>query len=149
MRCVVQRIREGKVYVDGKVVGSANHGLLVLCGFTDGDTPEKARFMAERLSKMRIFPDENGKLNRSVVDEKGEVLIVSNFTLYADCSHGTRPDFSKAMKRLDAKTYLRRVRSENERFRPRRYRYVRRTHGTFNLQRRTDYRRIRQIRHDF
>lgn len=103
MRCVVQRIREGKVYVDGKVVGSANHGLLVLCGFTDGDTPEKARFMAERLSKMRIFPDENGKLNRSVVDEKGEVLIVSNFTLYADCSHGTRPDFSKAMKRLDAK----------------------------------------------
>lgn len=103
MRCVIQRIREGKVFVDGKVVGSANHGLLVLCGFTEGDTTEKAKFMAERISKMRIFPDESGKLNRSVVDEKGEVLIVSNFTLYADCSHGTRPDFSKAMKRTEAK----------------------------------------------
>ena len=99
MRCVVQRIRDGRVIVDGKTVGKAGHGLLVLCGFTDGDTADTADFMASRIAKMRFFPDENGKLNRSVLDENGDVLIVSNFTLYADCSHGTRPDFSRAAKR--------------------------------------------------
>ena len=99
MRCVIQRIRDGKVYVDGEVVGKANHGLLVLCGFTEGDTEERAAFMASRIAKMRIFPDENGKLNKSVTDIGGELLVVSNFTLYADCTHGTRPDFSKAARR--------------------------------------------------
>lgn len=115
MKCVVQRIRDGKVFVDGKVTGKAGHGLLVLCGFTEGDTEEKADFMAARICKMRIFPDENGKLNRSVLDENGEVLIVSNFTLYADCAHGTRPDFSRAAKRdVSFPLYQRFVKSMSE-----------------------------------
>ena len=98
MRCVIQRIREGKVFVDGEVVGQANHGLLILCGFLDGDTDERIAWMASRIVKMRIFPDEEGKLNRSLLDVGGEALVVSNFTLYADCSHGTRPDFCRAAK---------------------------------------------------
>lgn len=98
MRCVIQRIRDGKVYVNGEVVGKANRGFLILCGFTEGDDREKIAAAAQRIAKMRIFPDENGKLNRSLLDENGEALVVSNFTLYADCNHGTRPDFSKAAK---------------------------------------------------
>ena len=98
MRCVIQRIREGKVYVDGEVVGKAEHGFLVLCGFTNEDTDDKIDWMAGRIAKLRIFPDENGKLNKSLLDVDGQALVVSNFTLYADCSHGTRPDFSKAAK---------------------------------------------------
>ena len=99
MRCVIQRIRDGKVYVNGETAGKAGHGLLILCGFTEGDTAVTADYMASRIVKMRIFPDENGKLNKSLLDERGDALIVSNFTLYADCAHGTRPDFSKAAKR--------------------------------------------------
>lgn len=98
MRCVIQRIRNGKVYVDGKVVGQASHGFLILCGFTETDEKDKIASAAQRIAKLRIFPDENGKLNRSLLDENGQALVVSNFTLYADCAHGTRPDFSKAAK---------------------------------------------------
>ena len=98
MRCVIQRIRDGKVYVNGEVVGQAKHGFLILCGFTEEDDKEKIASAAQRIAKLRIFPDENGKLNRSLLDENGEALVVSNFTLYADCNHGTRPDFSKAAK---------------------------------------------------
>lgn len=96
MRCVVQRMREGRVFVDGEVVGEIGHGLLVLCGFLKTDTKEIVDYIVGRLVKMRIFPDENDKLNRSVIDENGEILVVSNFTLYANCAHGTRPDFSRA-----------------------------------------------------
>lgn len=98
MRCVIQRIRDGKVFVNGEVVGKAHHGLLILCGFTQEDTLERISSAAQRIAKLRIFPDENGKLNKSLIDENGEALVVSNFTLYADCNHGTRPDFSKAAK---------------------------------------------------
>lgn len=98
MRCVIQRIRDGKVFVDGETVGKSGHGLLILCGFTNEDTEEKIAWCASRIAKLRIFPDENGKLNKSLIDIGGEALVVSNFTLYADCNHGTRPDFSRAAK---------------------------------------------------
>lgn len=99
MKCVVQRIKYGKVFVENKVVGQSQKGLLVLCGFSNEDTKETINWVANRIVKMRIFPDENGKLNRSLLDINGQALIVSNFTLYANCKHGYRPDFSKAAKR--------------------------------------------------
>jgi D-tyrosyl-tRNA(Tyr) deacylase len=98
MRCVLQRVREGKVFVGGETVGEIGKGLLVLCGFSAGDTDEKIDWMANRIAHTRIFPDANGKLNESLLDVGGQALVVSNFTLYADCAHGTRPDFSAAAK---------------------------------------------------
>lgn len=98
MRCVLQRVRSAVVTVDGKTVGEIGRGLLVLCGFCEGDDDEKIEWIAKRISKLRIFTDENDKLNYSLIDVKGSALIVSNFTLYGDCLHGNRPDFGKAAK---------------------------------------------------
>lgn len=98
MRCVVQRVRAANVTVEGKVVGSIKEGLLVLCGFLEDDTKEKIDWVANKIAKLRIFNDENDKLNLSVKDVGGEVLIVSNFTLYGDCTNGHRPNFSLAAK---------------------------------------------------
>ena len=98
MRCVVQRVRAASVTVEGKVVGSIKEGLLVLCGFLEDDTKEKIDWVANKIAKLRIFNDENDKLNLSVKDVGGEVLIVSNFTLYGDCTNGHRPNFSLAAK---------------------------------------------------
>ena len=96
MRAVVQRVKEATVFVDGEAVGHTDKGLLVLCGFTATDTEQTVDWVANRIVKSRIFPDENGKLNLSLIDIGGGILCVSNFTLYADCKHGTRPDFSQA-----------------------------------------------------
>lgn len=98
MRCVVQRVRSASVTVEEKVVGSIKEGLLVLCGFLEDDTKEKIDWVANKIAKLRIFNDENDKLNLSVKDVGGEVLIVSNFTLYGDCNNGHRPNFSLAAK---------------------------------------------------
>ena len=98
MRCVVQRVRAASVTVEGKVVGSIKEGLLVLCGFLEDDTKEKIDWVANKIAKLRIFNDENDKLNLSVKDVGGEVLVVSNFTLYGDCTNGHRPNFSLAAK---------------------------------------------------
>lgn len=98
MRCVIQRVREASVTVNGEVVGKIGRGLLVLCGFTEGDSDEKIAWVAGRIAKLRVFTDENDKLNYSCIDVKGSVLVVSNFTLYGDCLHGNRPDFGKAAK---------------------------------------------------
>ena len=98
MRCVIQRVRSAEVTVNGEVVGKVNRGLLVLCGFTDGDDDAKIRWVAGRIAKLRIFNDEEDKLNRSCIDVGGSILAVSNFTLYGDCLHGNRPDFGKAAK---------------------------------------------------
>lgn len=98
MRCVVQRVRAASVTVEGKVVGSIKEGLLVLCGFLEDDTKEKIDWVANKIAKLRIFNDENDKLNLSVKDVGGEVLIVSNFTLHGDCTNGHRPNFSLAAK---------------------------------------------------
>ena len=96
MRAVVQRVREATVFVDGEAVGHTDKGLLVLCGFTAEDDEKTVEWVANRIVRSRIFPDENGKLNKSLSDVGGGILCVSNFTLYADCKHGTRPDFSRA-----------------------------------------------------
>lgn len=98
MRCVVQRVRSAKVTVDDKTVGSIGQGLLILCGFLESDTNKNIDWVANKVANLRIFNDENDKLNLSVKDVKGEVLIVSNFTLYGDCTNGSRPNFSLAAK---------------------------------------------------
>ena len=101
MRLVIQRVTSASVEVEGKTIGQIGKGLLVLLGVGKGDTEETARFYLEKMLKLRIFADENGKTNRSLADVAGELLIISQFTLYADCSHGNRPSFTAAG---DAKT---------------------------------------------
>ena len=96
MRLVIQRVREARVEVDGRCTGSIGAGLLVLLGVARTDTPADADYLVEKLIGLRIFNDDAGKMNRSVVDTKGGLLVVSNFTLYGDCSKGRRPGFDEA-----------------------------------------------------
>lgn len=96
MRMVVQRVTEAGVSVEGKTIGAIGGGFLVLLGVCNEDTEEIADKMVDKLCKLRIFQDENGKTNRSLADVGGELLVVSQFTLYADCSEGNRPSFFKA-----------------------------------------------------
>ena len=96
MKFVIQRVTEARVSVDGETVGEIGRGFLVLCGIADGDTQEIADKMVKKLAGMRIFPDKNGKTNLSVNDVGGSLLIISQFTLCADCSHGNRPSFFSA-----------------------------------------------------
>lgn len=103
MRVVVQRANNAKVVVDGNVTGSLKHGLVLLVGFTEGDTLEKLTWMANKISHLRIFPDENDVMNLSLLDVGGSILSVSQFTLYADASKGNRPSYAKAMNGQDAK----------------------------------------------
>lgn len=98
MKCVIQRVRGAEVRVNNETVGKIGRGLLVLCGFTEGDDDKKIEWVAGRISKLRIFCDENDRLNKSCIDVNGAILCVSNFTLYGDCLHGNRPDFGKAAK---------------------------------------------------
>ncbi|RUT43315.1 D-tyrosyl-tRNA(Tyr) deacylase [Paenibacillus anaericanus] len=98
MRIVVQRCKSAKVTVDGQVVGQIAHGLLLLVGITHDDTEKDALYLAEKVSGLRIFEDEEGKLNHSVLDIGGAILSVSQFTLYGDCRKGRRPNFMAAAK---------------------------------------------------
>lgn len=93
MKVVVQRVSAASVSIEGQTVGSCQKGLMVLLGVAAEDTEDDARMMAQKLVKLRIFCDENGKMNRSVADIDGQMLVVSNFTLLADTSHGNRPSF--------------------------------------------------------
>ena len=96
MKALVQRVTEASVTIDGEVVAEIAKGYLVLFGVTHGDTEAMADKLASRIVKLRIFEDENGKTNKSIEDVAGAVIVVSQFTLYADTDHGTRPGFSAA-----------------------------------------------------
>jgi len=96
MRLVIQRVKKASVTVDEKEISKISRGLLVLVGITHNDNEEMADYLVNKLVNLRIFEDENDKLNLSLKDINGELLLVSNFTLYADCSKGTRPSFKNA-----------------------------------------------------
>ena len=97
MRVVVQRCKEASVKVDGKVVGEINEGLLLLVGFTMGDSLKEITYIADKIVNLRIFDDENGVMNKSLLDVGGSILSVSQFTLYGDASKGRRPSYAKAL----------------------------------------------------
>lgn len=98
MKIVVQRVKNAKVEVEGKTVGKIEKGFLVLLGVTHEDTEEQADYLSKKLCNLRVFTDENDKMNLSLKDVNGELLIVSQFTLYADCTQGNRPSFINAAK---------------------------------------------------
>lgn len=98
MRFVIQRVNSSSVSIEGNTVGAIGKGFLVLIGIEDGDTKAVADKMVSKLLGLRIFDDENGKTNLSLKDVGGELLLVSQFTLYADCKKGNRPSFNKAGK---------------------------------------------------
>lgn len=103
MRAVIQRVGSACVKVDGKIIGSIGAGLLIFLGVGDGDTDEDLRYIADKSVGLRIFSDENDKMNLSVADIGGEILVISQFTLYGDCRKGKRPSFSKSMEPVTAK----------------------------------------------
>ena len=98
MRLVIQRVLESSVCVDGNVVGSIGPGFMVLCGVEDGDTAEDVRYCIDKTVNLRIFEDEAGKMNRSILDAGGEILAISQFTLHGDVRHGRRPSFIRAAR---------------------------------------------------
>ncbi len=98
MRAVVQRVKKAAVVADGELSGSIGPGLMVLLGIHESDTPAQASWIAEKLVKLRIFQDEEGKMNRSIEDMGGSILLVSQFTLYGDLKKGTRPSFIEAAR---------------------------------------------------
>jgi len=96
MRAVLQRVKRGAVSVDGQVVGSIGVGLVILVGTTHADTPAHAQALARKTANLRIFEDEAGKMNLSALEIAAEALVISQFTLYADCRRGRRPSFTEA-----------------------------------------------------
>ena len=105
MRVVLQRVKYASVKVDGVITGQIQQGLLLLVGFKCDDTMKEIEKLAKKCVELRIFEDENGKLNLGVQDIGGKILSVSQFTLYANCKKGRRPGFDKAMKADDAKKH--------------------------------------------
>ncbi|AQS58362.1 D-aminoacyl-tRNA deacylase [Desulforamulus ferrireducens] len=103
MRAVVQRVQRGSVTVNDTIVGQIDKGLVVLLGVGQGDTVEDARYLADKITQLRIFSDEQDKLNLSVQDVGGSVLAISQFTLYGDCRKGRRPGYSQAAPPGEAK----------------------------------------------
>lgn len=98
MKFVIQRAKEANVKVEEKVIGQINNGLVVLIGIKEGDTREIADYMINKMLNLRIFTDENYKMNLSLKDVKGEILLISQFTLYGNCQSGNRPSFTEAAK---------------------------------------------------
>lgn len=102
MKLVVQRVQKAEVKVDGNIIGKIDKGFLVLIGIKVGDTKEQADYLVKKLCNLRVFSDENDKMNLSIKDVKGKLLIVSQFTLYGDCSQGNRPSFIEAARPEEA-----------------------------------------------
>ena len=96
MKGLIQRVKRASVTIDGKVYSEINQGILILLGVEKVDNEQNADKLADKLCKLRIFEDEDGKMNKSILDVNGEILIVSQFTLAGDCKKGTRPSFDKA-----------------------------------------------------
>lgn len=97
MRVVVSRVKNANVSVDDKVVGACDKGLLILSCFTEGDSMKDIEYLAKKCANLRIFDDEDGIMNKSILDVKGKILSISQFTLYADASKGNRPSYIKAL----------------------------------------------------
>lgn len=97
MRAIVQRVKASSVSVDGKIIGKIEKGFNVLIGISKEDTIEDAKYLKDKIVNLRVFEDENEKLNKSLKDVRGELLIISQFTLYGDCRKGRRPSFIKAL----------------------------------------------------
>lgn len=102
MRAVVQRVNKASVTVDGKIIGEIGKGLLVFLGVGDGDTDKDLNYIADKTAGLRIFSDADDKMNLSVTDIGGEILVVSQFTLYGDCRKGKRPNFTSSMEPVTA-----------------------------------------------
>jgi len=102
MRTVVQRVKESHVSVADEIVAQIGHGLLVLLGVAKGDTHKDAKYLADKISHLRIFEDDQGKMNRSLLETGGSMLVVSQFTLLGDCRKGRRPSFIQAARPEDA-----------------------------------------------
>jgi D-tyrosyl-tRNA(Tyr) deacylase len=98
MKVVVQRSKQAKVTVEGKVTGEIEFGFVVLVGITHEDTLEDVQFIVEKVANLRVFEDDEGKMNRSLLDVRGQILSISQFTLYGDCRKGRRPNFMQAAK---------------------------------------------------
>lgn len=113
MKLLIQRVLKASVEVESSVVGAIDKGLLVFVGITHSDTPAQAEWLANKLVHLRLFEDAEQKLNRSLLDQKGSTLIISQFTLFADCSEGRRPSFAKAappeMAKLVYERFLQKV----------------------------------------
>lgn len=102
MRCLVQRSLKSKVTVNNNIIGQIDRGMVVLVGFTNGDDASDIDYVVKKIINLRIFDDESGVMNRSLLDIAGEILVVSQFTLYADASKGRRPSYVKALSSSQA-----------------------------------------------
>jgi D-tyrosyl-tRNA(Tyr) deacylase len=100
MKALIQRVTNAKVHINGITKGSINKGLVIFIGFADSDTFEKIEWVVKKIAKLRIFTDQEGKMNNSVEDVQGELLIISQFTLYASVKKGTRPSFIEAAESI-------------------------------------------------
>ncbi len=98
MKALIQRVNQASVTVDGETIGAIGSGILILLGVTHDDDSKDVDFLVEKCVNLRIFEDENGKMNRSLLDVSGEILVISQFTLYGDASHGRRPSFTAAAR---------------------------------------------------
>ena len=98
MRVLVQRSNEASVKVDNKIIGKINNGLVLLVGFTEGDNKDNIEYLAKKVVNLRIFPDENDVMNKSILDYGGDILSISQFTLYADTKKGNRPSYIEALR---------------------------------------------------
>lgn len=116
MRVVVQRSASSSVAVENKIVGKIKHGVVLLIGFTEGDNKEKIEYLAKKIVTLRIFPDENDIMNHSLIDTKGEILAISQFTLYADTKKGARPSYMKALKSEEAEKLYKEFCQELEKY---------------------------------